>query len=518
MKKNYAASNCAARALRIESLENRAMLSATPFDGAAEVVSDVNEIAATEVVDDAPIVVTLVDSESSDASEENVCVATYSVETRVATFSWAEMDGAQTYKLRISRDGGETWYQYAKDLEGTETNVNGLYPTRSYDFILSGYDSDGVKLEEEYAFTFAPVGIKTDVDAYTVGQPITATLRVAENGAADIHWYAIVDGEDVEIEEARGSLEYAPENNLYDLKVVAVGTGDSQGAYAEATVAKPSPVSFEYDAQTRVVTLGWDALGDATNYKIQLSRNDGETWLKYVENQGDCSFDINGLYPGYSYIFRVYGFTDDGARVPGNYEATFAPVGIKTDAVSYVSGDTISATIVGAENATGDVSWYLVTGSEDVEIVEARGSLSYTPDDDLYDLKVVVVGTGDSEGSFAEKTIKSNGDVTRFDYVAETRVAQLSWRPVDDAVVYKIQISRNGGQNWYQYAKNITTTTHQINGLYIGKSYQFHVIGFSEDGTKLDDIYDVDFAPVAESTDSVVDEAFASLFADELYD
>ena len=468
----------------------------------------------------------------SEGSNATVLVAsaapqlkvTYSSETRQAQLEWRPLGDAESYLVEISRDNGETWTVYRRGLEEREATVNNLYPREySYLFRVYGVDADGGRTPEYHeSEALSPARVVVDAVVYNVGDTITATVYGAENAEVDVRWYTITSEGDVEIEEAAGLLEYTPTSDVGDIRVVAVGVGASEGSYSEAVVATlASKVDVVYDSETNVGTLKWDAIDAYETYKVRISRDGGVTWEDYANGCVNETCDVAGLYVGSEYSFRVYG--EVGGTIASPYrETTFAPVGVAASATNYVAGDTIVASVVGADSASAELVWTYFDGTEYVEIEEARGLPSYTPTDDLYDLTVFAVGNGVSEGSMGRLTIKSDGAPTRMVYNSETRVGTLMWRPIEGASVYRVQICRpHVDGNWYKYAKNITETSLEINGLYESRSYGFRIIGYADvdDGTEVEGRYELTFAPGSEvdgDAESILDEAFASYFDSEL--
>ena len=467
------------------------------------------------------------DSLGSDSSLTIGCLdsridVVYDGATRVANIAWEAIDGISSYKVRISRDAGQTWIDYAKGVKELTATVNGLWAGREIGFRVYGETETGTTLAYRQA-SFTPINLVSATDVFAAGETISVELKGAASASAYINWYLVTEEGDVEIEDAAGLCEYAPTGDAYDVKVVATGTGESEGATAALLFSSSADaVAFKHDAQTRQATMTWRPIDGACGYRVRISRDGGATWNTYLRDVDGVSANVNGLYVGKSYDFRVYAVDENGVSTDQYREATFAPVGVASDD-SFKVGDTASVALKGADNVSADLNWYYITAGGDVEIPDAQGLLEYSPVFDVFNLRVVATGTGVSAGSTGETIVYSAGDPTAFGYDSETHVGTLVWRPIDDAVKYKVQISRDGGENWYQYAKDVTGSTQQINGLYVAKSYEFRVIGFAEDGTKLETIYDVSYAPESTATEapenvdseSLLDQAFADYFAED---
>lgn len=94
-------------------------------------------------------------------------------------------------------------------------------------------------------------------------------------------------------------------------------------------------------------------------------------------------------------------------RLPPNL---IRPVRVVGSVNKFVAGDTLGARVLASEEASVDIAWYYATPEGDVEITEARGLLSYAPTNPKHDVKVVVTGTGLSEGSASEALFVYSGD------------------------------------------------------------------------------------------------------------
>jgi hypothetical protein len=178
--------------------------------------------------------------------------------------------------VKISRDGGETWITYKKlDADTTTLQVNGLYVGRSYSLRVYGAAENGVPLAEFEPLegTFAPVRLTSTSETYKVNQPIEVTLEGADNSSADIKWYSVSDDSETEISEAAGLLSYTPTEELGTIKVVAMGTGVSSGSSSEVTFAQfVNKFDVDYNASTHQATITWDAIDDASSYRIRAYR------------------------------------------------------------------------------------------------------------------------------------------------------------------------------------------------------------------------------------------------------
>ena len=413
--------------------------------------------------------------------------------------SWIPVRNAESYELLVSKNGGETWGYYARNLTETSVTVNALYVGSSYQFRVNAILADSTASVVTREATFAPVGLAVSANVYNLGDTIDATILGAENAEGVVYWYNVTEEGDVLITEATGNLSYAPESNLYDVRVVVVGAGESEGSAASTLVSSlAANVDVVYTAETRQASVSWEAIPDAVSYKVRISRDGGETWVDYATTDNlECV--VNGLWAGRNFGFRVYGVNEAGVQMKGYREGAFTPFNLTTDAESFLAGDTISLTWKGAADAEAEISWYYVTERGLQEITEAAGLLEYAPELDCYDVKVVATGVNASVNESVSILVPSDAFDLAAEYNADTRKATLTWRAVDGAASYKLQISRDGGETWYKYADNLEDATATVNGVYTGKSYDFRVLAVDADGAILETTRTGVVAPIAVS-------------------
>lgn len=385
--------NLTTRALRVENLENREMLSATPFDATAAVeVATIETAAAT-------IDLNGIESDSDVTFESTDVPRAYSM-------TWNAIEDAASYNLKISRDGGETFITYAKPSD-PEALANGLWAGREYQFKIFGVNENGKLMSDPIEASFAPIDLASEFDVYAPGQTITVTLKGAESATAGIKWYSVTDEGETEIPEAENSLVYTPADATATIKVVATGTGLSEGSVAELEFSPVEIFNVEYDATAHVATLAWDPVDDATAYRVRISRDGGATFVTYAKDLTEPSATINGVYVGKSYQFKIVAYNDSTPNL-GEIEGLFAPENVTVNKKTFVTGSTITAKVRGSEDASADLQWYSSVDGENWTAIEGATGTSYKVDDaiaDAFFVKVVATGTLYSTGSDSEASV-----------------------------------------------------------------------------------------------------------------
>ncbi|MBR0224555.1 MAG: fibronectin type III domain-containing protein [Thermoguttaceae bacterium] len=308
-------------------------------NGDVEIVTARDKFTYTPTSEDSALkVVAIGTGDSADCSpflsftpSLSLSVSDYDPLTRQAVLNWDAIPCATTYKVKISRDGGETWTNYRTNLKTLTATVNGLYLDTSCVFRVYGVSNLGRTIMTPYAErAFAPISLSSLVETYSAGTPIVVTQLGPSTASSMIQWYYATEDGDVEITEARGSLTYAPASANFEIKVVATGTGDSEGCLSTLaftpTQSEIAPFAVSsYNPSTRQAVLEWSAVPGAKQYRLQISKDGGETWMNYRTGLTTTTATANGLYVGKSYGFRVYWSSSSGTTPANYYEITFSP-------------------------------------------------------------------------------------------------------------------------------------------------------------------------------------------------
>ena len=475
MKKNNKSLLNSARLLRMETLENRELLDASSILGGTP---DSESVVAAIQTGDVPV-------DLSGLEEENAGFSVVAGETAnsyVAT--WDAIEGAVAYTVKISRDGGETWLTYRKGLTEPTATLNGVYTGKAYDFRVVGIDENGKAVGEEITDKIIPVAFAPADSTYTDGETISVSLAGAEGATADVVWYKVLDGGLVEIEEARGLLEYAPTENI-DLQIVAIGTNYSEGSSAVVNVSYVDErvVNVDsYDASTRVAQLSWIADDDATGYVVKISRNGGESFITYRKGLTEPNCEILGLYANHDYSFRVFSVNENGKIAATYNDVKFSPFTATATLDVYAVGQELSYNLVGTEAVSATPNWYYVTPTGDVEIEGTAGLDTIVPLYANYPIKLVLSGVADSAYEVLSLNITAPGaNVAISSYDTATRLLGLTWEPMLNADSYNVKISKDGGETWTTYAKTDSESV-TVKGIYVNKNYSFCVYGYTAEG------------------------------------
>ena len=425
--------------LRLEALENRELLSAAPWSAPVNTLdAQTVEIAAAQV--EQPVI-----DLSNAQLEDSVSFVNTGVADYQFAVSWAPIDGASTYSVKINRDGA--WIQYNKGLTDTSCVMNGLYPGKTFDIRVCAMNENGRLTGDYLETTFAPVSLATKMNKFVGGDAITLILKASEDATCDIAWYYATPDGDVEITEARGLLSYVPENPQYDVKVVATGTGLSEGSLSEKSFVyvAPETVDAAYDQTTNTLTVNVPAVDGAAQYYIWKPAPSGN--MAIYQRTTEPVFTVSNVKPGTTCDYQVTAYDAKGA-VLDSLSFTYAPVGL--NAPDYFEANAaISVEIADAKDASADLAWFYVTPDGDVEIPEAANQSSFAPANLDYPVKIVATGTQLSKGSVAEaivNPVELNVAHTA-PYVTASRIFDATWDAVPDAARYVFQ-RKNAAGNW----------------------------------------------------------------------
>lgn len=436
----------------------------------------------------------------------------YAPESREALLSWESIPDADGYLVRISRDNGATWINYARTTEQSCT-VRGLYGGKTYLFRVYANDDAGKINDSTRLFerTIVPIQASCSASDFCAGDLVELACRVVDDALADVRWYWITDDGDVEIVEARGALSYRPASEEYSLRVVVEGLADAEGQRQEFVVCRPGAQVVNYDPDLRSGTLRWLEVDGAASYNVKISRDNGATWITYARTDA-LSCPVNGLYAGKTYLFRVYAVNEAGKIITSapTRERAFVPFAAQYPAGSYFPGDTIDLTFKTAEPLLADVRWYRVGDDGSlVELTEARGLLEYTPEDAIGDIRVVVSGLGAAGES---QTLDITLETFRILCDSDAHVATLLWLPLDGAASYNVKISRDDGSSWITYVKT-SENSADVRGIYPKKTYLFRVYAVDNAGKVQSANYvEGRLDTSAPDAAALLDSAFASLF------
>jgi len=264
-------------------------------------------------------------------------LASPSQTSTTVTLTWAAVPEAETYVVRSSPAGADTWTERAPVAALTDT-VSALTASTSYDFQVkaqaAGSTDSPWSTTLTQATTAQPVlAAPTNPSA---GTPTTTTIPFSWDAVASAESYTVdwrispagvwtsIPG----IATTNTTVTGLDPNTTYDLRVKAVADGFTDSPYSavitEATDSLgtlTAPTNIASPSQTATtIDLTWDAVTNATSYGIERSPAGAGTWAE-VMTSATNSATVTGMVTGTSYDFRIAaraaGWTDS------DWSATF---------------------------------------------------------------------------------------------------------------------------------------------------------------------------------------------------
>ncbi|MBR0224460.1 MAG: fibronectin type III domain-containing protein, partial [Thermoguttaceae bacterium] len=436
----------------------------------------------------------------------------YDASTRVADVSWNAIADAESYKVLISKNDGETWTVYKTGVTTTSIGANGLYAGKSYGFRVYGLDGAGATLERYYEKAFAPIALTSSISEYSAGSPITVSVVGAANASATIGWYYVTDAGDVEIASARNSHSFTPSQADCDIKVVATGTGDSRGSSASLVIAPAaqrrldSPTITTTTAAADKIVVKWDAVENATGYVVEYKKSaDSDASWTIMSTTTANSRTISTLDADTTYDVRIVA-KGDATWADSEYSAT---VSVKTKPTTELQLDspTITTTTATAdkivvkwdavENATGYVVEYKKSADSDASwtVMSTTTANSRTiaelDADTTYDVRIVATGDAtwaDSDYSATVSVKTKPKELAPLDaptWKSSSSTANsvtVVWNAVDNASGYVVEYKGPADTGFIPLPET-SATTLTITELNAETTYKFRVYAVGDGAT-----------------------------------
>lgn len=264
--------------------------------------------------------------------EAPTSLASPSQTSTTVTLTWDAVTDAETYVVRSSPAGAETWTERAPVATLTDT-VSGLTALTSYDFQVKaqavGSTDSPWSTTLTQATTAQPV-----LDAPTnpaAGTPTTTTIPFSWDAVTDADTYTVewrispagawtpIDS----IATTNTTVTGLDPNTTYDLRVKAVADGFTDSPYSTVVTASTdslgtltAPTNIASPSQTATtIDLTWDAVTDATSYGIERSPAGAGTWTE-VQTSATNSATVTGMTASTSYDFRIAARADGWTDSP----------------------------------------------------------------------------------------------------------------------------------------------------------------------------------------------------------
>ena len=296
--------------------------------------------------------------------------------TNGITVTWNAVSGATTY--RVYRKTGSGGWTALKDVTGTgytDTAVTGgttyTYTVKAYNgSAWSGFDAKGVSATAKDVF----------------GAPVLKSASAGTNGIT-VSWNAVSGATQYRVYRKTGSGGWTGLKDVtgtsYTDTAVTSGTTytytvkayngsawsgfDSKGVSATAKDAFGAPVLKSASAGTNGITVSWNAVSGATQYRVyRKTGSGGWTGLKDVTGTSYTDTAVTG---GTTYTYTVKAYN-------GSAWSGFDAKGVSATAKDIFGAPVLKSASAGTNGIT--VTWNAVSGATQYRVYRRTGSGGWT--------------------------------------------------------------------------------------------------------------------------------------------
>ncbi|WP_420011133.1 Ig-like domain-containing protein [Tateyamaria sp.] len=348
-------------------------LSVVDFDGDAvnlPVVSVTSDNSTTT-----PGTITIVGPGSPDAGYTGVGLAT------TFNLQYTPGDGYQFLNT------GET---VTETVTITSTDEFGATFTQTFDIVITGTNNapvandDTATTDEDTAVNINVLGNDTDVD--NTAAELSVVTADALNGTVVV--------------EADGTLTYTPDEDFNGTDTITYTMTDGQETSTasvtvtvnpvnDAPVANDDTATINEDSTVNIDVLGNDTDVDNTAAELSVLTADAPNGTVVVEADGTLTYTPDDDFNGTDTI--TYTITDGDETSTGTVTVTVNPVNdapVANDDTASVDEDgSVNIDVLGndtdIDNTAAELSVVTADALNGTVVVEADGTLTYTPDDDF---------------------------------------------------------------------------------------------------------------------------------------
>ena len=436
-----------------------------------------------------------------------------------AILSWNDVEaetGYSVYKWQNSE-----WVK-VQDLAAdvVEFNVTGLEDYQSYTYCVTAFNEIGESAKSASATLDttvapnAPTGLTFTFngnDSYQGDGKATFTWNTSEH-AVGYAVYQRIDGVWTSVASTvASSYDLTGLNNYssYELGVAAYSLRGSEKLYSAIVdvtldtnwvpTADITLTVGEYDASAKSALLSWNAVGAATEYKIQ-QYVDGIWTL--VATTDKLSYELS-LDDNTNYAFRIVAANElgDGSSDFVEFFTAAAPA---SPVVKYVyDSETMSITL----SFEADYATSYIVSNGDGDVLYQGSNTTYVAtglaENENYTFNVVAVnekGASDPEtiSVYTAAVPAAPTNLAFGDYVEHT--ATLSWSPADSALGYRVYTQTADG--WTQFGSDLGANENALTIFNFADygSYTFCVAAFNAEGESVKSdpiVLDTTVAPAA---------------------
>lgn len=275
-------------------------------------------------------------------------------------------------------------------------------------------------------------------------------------------------------------------NSTYKFSVQAVDNVVGATAAKEITAGTSTvavdAAKIKTSSTASSVKLSWQAVTDATDYRIERYSTSSKKWVKVTETDA-LSYNVTGLYGGTEYSFRVIALKklSDGnclAAAPATVKAKTVlstPSSIK--ATYAEKSITLSwATVKNADEYIVEV--YLTDGWKALKPVkETTRTVTGLSSGREYKFRITAKSSSyatSSVGSITAYTLPSAVKSSSVKTSSTPSSIKLTWANVTGATHYRVERYSSSSKKWVKVA-DTDKLSYNVSGLYGFTSYSFRI-------------------------------------------
>jgi hypothetical protein len=430
-------------------------------------------------------------------------MTTSNITSSTATFSWATMPNAASYRVDYKKNSSTTWTTGATAVTTTSFSVTGLTAATAYNWRVRTNCSTGTSTAYAATVNFttgAACGIPTGLVSSTITNTSASLSWTAVSGAASYaveyqltgttSWIVAAAAQTTNNFNLTGLI--AASSYSWRVKTNCTSSTSTYATGSFTTAAAPScalPTALQSGSITESsALLSWTATANAASYTLEYKPSTSTTWALLSSSVTGTSFTVNGLSPLTSYDWRLMA---NCATLTSSYAASSfttlpppcsAPSGLTTANIAINSADLSWTAAPGAVNykleykLTSSTVWTLL----DAAYAGTAYTLAGLVGGSAYDWRVTTNCASNTSSSvsasFTTIVPPCNAPTTPTSSAISSSGATISWSAASGASSYRVEYKASTSATWI--VSNTATTALSLNlaGLTASTNYDWRVM------------------------------------------
>ncbi len=450
-----------------------------------------------------------------------------------AELTWDAVAGATEYRIySVGSDGTLTRVAEGTTITDTTYTVTGLTNNTTYRYVVRAVNSAGIESGDSGEISATPELTIPPVPKNLTANPADTQVTLswtASNSAEEYRIYraSTPDGTLARIAEGTTITETnyidtgLTNDTTYRYTVRAFNSiGESTDSTevtatpVASTVVPPAPANLTATAGDTEISLSWDAVPGATEYRIFRAATATDPLARIAENDTIIvtTYTDTGLTNGTTYRYTVRAVNNIGEGIDSS-EATAAPALAAPAAPTNLSATaTASGQVTLTWDATDNTAEYQVFRADtaDGDLVRIADTTTITDptytdtglaNDTAYRYTVRAANAAGASPASSEASVTTlalPAAPANFSATPGDTQVLLSWDAVTGATEYRIYraATANGALTRVTTNSDITGTTYTDTGLTNGTAYRYTVRAVDSVGESIDS-NEVSATPVA---------------------